>query len=94
MHDADQQRELLTTVLEETDRLNRVVGNLMDLAKIRAGALEPVREAAAVDELVQTVVARMRSQLSAVDVRLNLRADLPGRARGPRADRPGADQPA
>ncbi len=77
VHDAAQQRELLTTVLEETDRLNRVVGNLMDLAKIRAGALEPVREPAAVDELVQTVVARMRPQLSGVRVRLAIRPDLP-----------------
>ena len=77
VHDAAQQRELLTTVLEETDRLNRVVGNLMDLAKIRAGALEPVREPAAVDELVQTVVARMRSQLSGVRVRFNIRPNLP-----------------
>jgi two-component system sensor histidine kinase KdpD len=77
VHDAAQQRELLTTVLEETDRLNRVVGNLMDLAKIRAGALEPAREPAAVDELVQAVVARMRPQLAAVGVRLAIRADLP-----------------
>ncbi len=77
VHDAAQQRELLTTVLEETDRLNRVVGNLMDLAKSRAGALEPIREPAAVDELVQTVLARMRSQLSTFEVRCNLRPDLP-----------------
>jgi two-component system, OmpR family, sensor histidine kinase KdpD len=77
VHDAAQQRELLTTVLEETDRLNRVVGNLMDLAKIRAGALEPAREPCAVDELVQTVVARMRPQLSGVQVRFAIRPDLP-----------------
>jgi len=77
VHDAEQQRELLTTVLEETDRLNRVVGNLMDLARIRAGALEPVREPAAIDEIVQAVLARMRPQLEAVRVRLNLRPDLP-----------------
>ena len=77
VHDAAQQRELLTTVLEETDRLNRVVGNLMDLAKIRAGALEPAREPAAVDELVQAVVARMRPQLAEVSVRSAIRPDLP-----------------
>ncbi|MGZ6545393.1 MAG: GAF domain-containing sensor histidine kinase [Actinomycetota bacterium] len=77
VHDASQQRELLTTVLEETDRLNRVVGNLMDLAKIRAGALEPAREPAAVDELVQAVVARMRPQLAEVSVRSAIRPDLP-----------------
>ncbi len=77
VHDASQQRELLTTVLEETDRLNRVVGNLMDLAKIRAGALEPAREPAAVDELVHAVVARMRPQLAEVSVRSVIRPDLP-----------------
>ena len=77
VHDAAQQRELLTTVLEETDRLNRVVGNLMDLAKIRAGALEPAREPAAVDELVQTVVARLRPQLANVQLRFAIRSDLP-----------------
>jgi two-component system sensor histidine kinase KdpD len=77
VHDAAQQRELLTTVLEETDRLNRVVGNLMDLAKIRAGALEPAREPAAVDELVQTVVARLRPQLAGVQLRFAIRSDLP-----------------
>ena len=43
VHDATQQRELLTTILEETDRLNRLVGNILDLARIRAGALIPRR---------------------------------------------------
>lgn len=75
--DASQQRELLTTILEETDRLNRLVGNIMDLARIRAGALEPAREPASVDEIVAAVVARMRVRLGTVDVRTNLRADLP-----------------
>ena len=36
-----QQHELLLTILEETDRLNRLVGNILDLAKVRAGALIP-----------------------------------------------------
>ena len=56
-YDPAQQRELLTTVLEETDRMNRLVGNLMDLSKIRAGALVPAREAAAIDEIVDATVA-------------------------------------
>ncbi len=45
-HDPMQERELLTTILEETDRLNRLVGNILDLAKIRAGALIPRRSEA------------------------------------------------
>jgi two-component system sensor histidine kinase KdpD len=77
VHDPDQQRELLTTVLEETDRLNRVVGNLMDLARVRAGALMPAREATDVEEVVLAVVARMRAQLATVQIRLQIRPDLP-----------------
>jgi two-component system, OmpR family, sensor histidine kinase KdpD len=76
-YDPAQRRELLTTVLEETDRMNRLVGNLMDLSKIRAGALVPAREAAAIDEIVDATVARMRPTLTGVDVRLNVRPDLP-----------------
>ena len=76
-HDRTQQRELLTTILEETDRLNRLVGNLMDLSKIRAGALVPAPEPTAIDEIVEAVVARMRPQLTDVVVRLNVRSDLP-----------------
>jgi two-component system sensor histidine kinase KdpD len=76
-HDLEQQRELLTTILEETDRLNRLVGNIMDLAKIRSGALTPAREPAAIDEIVEAAIARMRPHLDGIHVRTNLRADLP-----------------
>jgi two-component system, OmpR family, sensor histidine kinase KdpD len=76
-HDATQQRELLTTILEETDRLNRLVGNMMDLSRIRAGALVPAREPASIDEIVEAAVARIRRQAPGVVVHLNLRADLP-----------------
>ncbi len=76
-HDAGQQRELLTTILEETDRLNRLVGNLMDLTKIRAGVMSPAREAVALDEIAASVVARMRSQLDGISVELAVRPDLP-----------------
>lgn len=76
-HDAGQQRELLETVLEETDRLNRLVGNLMDLAKVRAGALVPSKELTAIDEVVEAVLARMRPGLQGSRVRTILRPDLP-----------------
>jgi two-component system, OmpR family, sensor histidine kinase KdpD len=77
VHDAAQQRELLTTVLEETDRLNRLVGNILDLARIRAGALIPRRTPTALDEVIEAVVARMRPVLSRVRVDLRLDPDLP-----------------
>jgi two-component system, OmpR family, sensor histidine kinase KdpD len=78
VHDAAQQRELLTTVLEETDRLNRLVGNILDLAKIRAGALLPRRVPTAVDEVAEAVVARLHGRVGHdVDIRLTFSAALP-----------------
>jgi two-component system sensor histidine kinase KdpD len=76
-HDPGQQRELLTTILEETDRLNRLVGNLLDLARIRAGALTPTRQPASMDEIVEVVLARMRPRLSGHSVVADLPSDLP-----------------
>lgn len=76
-HDPAQERELLTTILEETDRLNRLVGNLLDLARIRAGALTPTRQPAAMDEIVEVVLARMRPRLAGHTVTAELPSDLP-----------------
>src|SRR6185295_15298731 len=76
-HDPAQERELLTTILEETDRLNRLVGNLLDLARIRAGALTPTRQPGAMDEIVEVVLARMRSRLADHVVTADLPARLP-----------------
>jgi two-component system sensor histidine kinase KdpD len=76
-HDPAQERELLTTILEETDRLNRLVGNLLDLARIRAGALTPNRQPAAMDEIVEFVLARMRPRLAGHTVTAELPASLP-----------------
>jgi two-component system sensor histidine kinase KdpD len=76
-HGEDQRRVLLRTVLEETDRLNRVVGNILDLAKARAGAMTPSKEPTAVDEIVESVLHRMAPQLGDVRVRTALRDDLP-----------------
>lgn len=68
-HDEAQRRDLLETVLEETDRLNRVLGNLLDLARFEAGALAPSKEPTAVDEVAEAVLHRMRSALAGVRVR-------------------------
>ncbi len=83
VHDATQQRELLTTILEETDRLNRLVGNILDLARIRAGALIPRRVPTDVEEVAGAVVARMRPQLERVRVELQVPDELPEIAADP-----------
>ncbi|HYX79385.1 MAG TPA: ATP-binding protein, partial [Actinomycetota bacterium] len=76
-HDPSQRRELLRTVLEETGRLDRLVGNILELAKVRAGALVPAKEPTAIDEVVDAVLHRMGPRLAHVRVRTIFRPDLP-----------------
>jgi len=73
----DQRQELLRSILEETDRLNRLVGNILDLARVRAGALVPAKQPTAIDEVIESVLHRMRPALSRVRVRTLIRPDLP-----------------
>lgn len=73
---AEDRRELLKTIREEADRLNRLVGNLLHLARVRAGGLEPVKRSESVNDVIEGVVARLQPVLEGHEVRLMVR-DLP-----------------
>ncbi|MCX6055669.1 MAG: DUF4118 domain-containing protein [Chloroflexi bacterium] len=55
--------ELLATVEEETDQLNLLVGNLLDMSRIEAGALKPQKNWNSIEEIIRAVAVKMRSQL-------------------------------
>jgi two-component system, OmpR family, sensor histidine kinase KdpD len=75
---SDEQRlELLRTILEESARLNRLVGNLMDLSRLRAGALVPAVEWVPLEDLVSSVLNRLRSVLAGRPIRVQIREQLP-----------------
>jgi two-component system sensor histidine kinase KdpD len=80
--DPEQRLELLRTVVEETDRLNRLIGNILELARVRAGALVPSKEPTALDEVVDSVLHRMQPVLGGVRMRTLLR-DTPDVAADP-----------
>ncbi len=73
----DDRRELLDTIRHEAERLNRVVGNLLDLSRMRAGALVPKKTPASVDELIEGVLARLEPVLRNHRLRVDLPEDLP-----------------
>jgi two-component system, OmpR family, sensor histidine kinase KdpD len=81
-HDDAQRRDLLQTVLEETDRLNRLLGNLLDLARFEAGALTPAKQPVAMDEILESVLHRLQSRLSRFRIRTVIR-DTPEIAADP-----------
>lgn len=73
----EQRREHLDTIRDEGERLNRVVNNLLDLARLRAGALVVRKTPGAIDELMESVVNRLRPLLDGRDVEIRVRDDLP-----------------
>jgi two-component system, OmpR family, sensor histidine kinase KdpD len=73
----DESRTLLATIQSEAARLNRLVGNLMHLSQVQAGALVPQRVPVAVDEIVERVVARLKPQLGDHSVCMMVRDDVP-----------------
>jgi two-component system sensor histidine kinase KdpD len=75
--DHQTRRELLTTMNEETDRLNRLVGNLLEMSRIEAGALPRTRSWQDVGELVQLAVMRMQPTLDLHPFVLTIAPDLP-----------------
>jgi two-component system sensor histidine kinase KdpD len=56
--DSEARPELLAVIEEETDHLNQLVGNLLNMSRIEAGALKPERKWNALEEIVAGVVHR------------------------------------
>ena len=69
--------ELLTTVCDEVERLDRIVANLLSLSRIEAGAFSPERQAVPLDELVAERVRRLKGLFRAVRLQVDLPTDLP-----------------
>jgi two-component system, OmpR family, sensor histidine kinase KdpD len=69
--------ELLSVVDEETDYLNYLVGNLLDMSRIEAGALKPDRQWNILAEIVDGVVARMHRPLRDHKLEVQVPDDLP-----------------
>ncbi len=58
LYDAEQREALLTTAQDETERMHRFVGNLLDMTRLDAGALQPRRESCDMQEIVGSALRR------------------------------------
>lgn len=74
---ADDRREMLQVIDEEADRLNRYIGNLMDLAKIEAGSLPLRRSWTAPDVIARDAVERVRLRRGARPIEVAVASDTP-----------------
>jgi two-component system, OmpR family, sensor histidine kinase KdpD len=71
---AEDEAALLATTEESADRLNDVIGNLLDMSRLAAGSLEPFLRPASIDEVAP--LARHEAESSG-NVRLVVPDDLP-----------------
>jgi two-component system sensor histidine kinase KdpD len=74
--DAAGQRELVETIRAEAGRLDRLLGNLLDLSRLRAGVAEPRPELWTIDDLVSRSLDALGRRGDRVDVRLGGEAPL------------------
>lgn len=72
-----ERRELLDTICEEAERLERLVSNLLDMTRVEAGTLEVKREWVPVEELVGSALARFEQQMNGRAISTVIPSDLP-----------------
>ncbi|MBO1361299.1 sensor histidine kinase KdpD [Acetobacter sacchari] len=70
-------KELLATIHDEAERLNRFVANLLDMTRLEAGALRPRRERVDIGEVVASALTRASRLLVGHHVEMDLAPDLP-----------------
>ncbi len=73
----EQVRELAEAIEQEASRLNRIVGNLLDLSRIEAGSLRCDKEWHDLGALVGDVLGRLRPVTSGRTVVVDVPDDLP-----------------
>jgi len=75
--DAAQRQELLSIINEECDRLNHLVEEAAEMARLEAGEIELHFAPTSVEEIVQEALAQMKSSLAGRAVHVKLSPDLP-----------------
>ena len=69
--------DLLATIIDESERLNRFIANLLDMTKLESGAVTPNVTLYDIGEIVGSALRRASRILSRHHVELELAPDLP-----------------
>ena len=75
--DESAKREMISTIQEEAERLNRFIGNLLDMTRLESGAVVPRASMADLSEIVGSALERAARILEQHSVQVRLPPDLP-----------------
>ncbi len=70
-------RDLVQAILEESTRMNRLIGNLLDMIRVESGALQVQKDWQPLEEVVGVALIRLESRLQEHPVKVLLPPDLP-----------------
>jgi len=74
----DKDKELLQDeIYKASNRLNRLVGNLLNMSRLESGLLQPKLDWCDVSELVHTVINRLKPEMSKYPVDIKIPEDIP-----------------
>jgi two-component system sensor histidine kinase KdpD len=77
--DAESRREMMEVIDEESDRLNRFISGLIDLARIEAGELHLRRRWGTIEEIISTALGRAENLIRGRQVNVNVESELPAK---------------
>jgi two-component system sensor histidine kinase KdpD len=77
LYDAARTQELLATIREEAERLNRFVGNLLDMSRLEAGVLGTKLEFIDISDAIDSALARFARRLADHRVEKDVPPNLP-----------------
>jgi two-component system sensor histidine kinase KdpD len=69
--------DLTKTILEESERLERLIRNLLDMTRLESGAVSVNEEWLTVEEVIGAALDRMDQRLIGRDIKVNIAKDLP-----------------
>jgi two-component system sensor histidine kinase KdpD len=75
--DETARRELLVGILDEGERLTRLIRNLLDMMRLEAGSVHVQHDWQSIEEVVGAALDRTRQRLAGRDVRVNVPGALP-----------------
>jgi two-component system sensor histidine kinase KdpD len=77
LYDGAAREDLIATIEEEAERLERFINNVLDLTRIRAGQITPRFEVVELADIVESALRKVERDLVGHDVRVELPEELP-----------------
>ncbi|MCB0210399.1 MAG: sensor histidine kinase KdpD [Anaerolineae bacterium] len=75
--DETAQRLLINTAWEQADRLNRLVGNLLEMTRLEAGAVKVRRELSDVQDIIGVALSQLDERIGSREIAVDLPSELP-----------------